>query len=153
MLMGWIILVLLIGCAVCVVLLLRLRKEKQTQQLIMQRMRQSGTYRSVLSMVRRENPDLLEQVLLSPEQVELVLLGGSHRLWRFSEHQTDPLQPGPLLAMTQALAMDCPTLQDEAYYTFTAVSEKQGGPRYCYTMRHDRKDYLLRMLRDHPAGE
>ena len=35
MLMGWIILVLLIGCAVCAVLLLRLRKEKQTQQLIM----------------------------------------------------------------------------------------------------------------------
>ena len=144
--MIWIVLCLL-AAAAAVLLVLRARKEQAQASLMLERMRASALFREVSAQLHRLRPDHIERLSLQPEQLDVLMLDGSSLCFRFMEHRFDPLQPGPLLALTQAIALELPDLQDPSFYTFEEAPRRTHEVWYRYTMRHDRKDYLLRQLR------
>lgn len=79
--------------------------------------------------------------------IHITLLGGGTQTYDYQAHQIDPLKDDTLLVMAQSVLYDLPSLQNERYYTCLTPRHKDPEPRYIYTLRHARKDYLLRSMR------
>ena len=85
-------------------------------------------------------------MVLRQQDINIRLLDGHSYCYDYRAHQADPLSVQALKVMSQAVLIDMPRLQDERYYRHTVPSRRSGSPVYAYTMRHERKDYLLRSM-------
>lgn len=143
-----ILLALLAVVAAFVFLLARMRRSGKEQLELMQRIRSSRVYEGLYPMLCQCGDRPIDEVIIHPEGVTVSLLCAQRLHYGFEEHGIDPLSPDSLLALAQAVVLDLPALQDSLYYQYEPRKERlPGGERvtfYTYTLRHDRKDYLLR---------
>ncbi len=143
-----------VALAGCIAALVWMRKAREKQQLMVRRLRSSGMYAGVYAMFLSCRDSHVESVTITAEEVSITLLHpqGKTLRYRFEAHGTDVLTPGTLSALAQAAQMDLPCLRDNRYYTFRRLWEDIGAAEkrryYQYTIRQDRKDYLLHAIRE-----
>ena len=144
----WILLVVLVGLVFCGISVYRDRTEGRRQAEMLRRLRASSMYDGLYSLLKSLPETAIERVTVRTEGVDIVLLNGKRRTYDFRQHRMDPLKPDLLLVLTQAIAVDVPILQDRSYYSFEPPARRDPEPRYSYVIRHNRKDYLLRAMRN-----
>ncbi len=138
----------------CVAALVWMRRARDKQQLMVRRLRSSGMYAGVYELFLSCRDSHVESVTLTTQEVSVTLLQpqGKTLRYRFEDHGTDALTPGTLSALAQAAQMDLPCLRDGRYYAFRPLWEDAGAGQkrryYRYTIRQDRKDYLLHAIRE-----
>lgn len=148
------IIVITLVLAGCVAALVWMRKTREKQQLIVRRLRSSGMYAGVYALLLSCRDSHVESVTLTAEEVTVILLHpqGKTLRYRFEDHGTDALTPVTLSALAQAAQMDLPCLRDNRYYAFHRLWEDVGPAEkrryFQYTIRQDRKDYLLHAIRE-----
>lgn len=155
--MGWVFALVVAALAACLVWARRLQKEKKRQQAMVARLRASRVYRGVYEMLSALPQRDVERVEIRPEALRVFLLPRSEKKsYEFDRHGIDPLQPGPLLALAQAVAMDLPGVTEKAYYAFRTEHDYLPSGKetiwYSYTLRPERKNYLLRAMREGRTG-
>jgi len=150
----YLVIIAAMGLAGCIVALVWMRKTREKQQLMVRRLRSSGMYAGVYALFLSCRDSHVESVTLTADEVSITLLHpqGKTLRYRFEEHGTDALMPGTLSALAQAAQMDLPCLRDNRYYAFRRLWEDVGAVEkrryYQYSIRQDRKDYLLHAIRE-----
>ena len=145
--MSWAIWALPVAGITVAVLLLHIKKSRRQRDLLINRLRTSAMYSEIHQLLADLPAELIETLILRQQDITVKLLNGQSITYDFQSHHIDPLNPDTLLVMAQAVLIDLPVLQDTRYYTCLMPGRRDTRPRYIYTMRHNRKDYLLRSMR------
>lgn len=144
--MLWLWIVLIAAALALAAILAAARQSRRKQTVLLDRMRTSAMYGGIHRMLTSCDPMLIEEIIVRTDAIELCELDGRRVRYDFRAHHIDPLKPGNLLTLTHAITVDIPQLLEGRYYTFTHSGRRSDTRWYAYTMKHARKDYLLRCL-------
>lgn len=150
---GWVIAALLALGAVAAVLL-RLRKENARNELLMERMRASETFRRVQPMLQHCRTLRVERIVLRPECVTVTLFvpAGKTLTFDFEQQGLDSLEPLPLHTLAHLTAQELPDLADNRKYFFKAHKDTLPGGAverwYEYMVQSAYKDAVQRAAYD-----
>ena len=145
--MSWAVWTAIGAAVILAAVLLHLRRAARRRDVLIRRLRTSAMYEEIHSLLSGLETDILETLILDRNGITLKLLDGRSMTYDYRAHRVDPLSDDTLLVMAQSVLYDLPSLQNERYYTCLTPRRRDPEPRYIYTMRHNRKDYLLRSMR------
>ena len=144
-----VILVLIIVIAAAA-LLIRLVTTVRRQEQLARRVRSTDLYGYVYPFLKKNDSDYVESVVLRPEYISIrtMIPYGSESRFTFAKHGLDNPTQDTLFALAQAAMLDMKALRNSRQYLFRTTSGvSQNGTRYnwySYTMKHARKDELIR---------
>ena len=126
------------------------KKRTQQKRLQMQKMRNSKMYEDLYPFIRRLRRRRIEEILISSEQVEFLILLPVRRkiVFSFAMHKHADLSNHKVYILCLLLQQDIPVLRDKSRYHLKRnhFEGKNGEPihTYTYTMKTAYKDALCR---------
>ena len=144
----------LLSLAVAVLMVRQLRRESRQQALLMERMRDSETYRLVRPLFKACREERVECIELRSEAITATLFSppGKQLQLRFEKHGMDPLELLQLQTLAQLAAEELPELGDNRRYFFKEHREHTASGDvvrwYTYMIQPGYKDEVLRSAYD-----
>lgn len=130
-----------------------LSRKAKRQEVIMERMRTSETFRQVKKLLDKCRRLHIERVDITSEGVKVTLYHppGATLQCDFESCGIDPVRPEPLSALARLVGTEVPELSDSRRYFFKVKKNEKGAQapyRYTYHIQAEYKDKVLRASYD-----